>query len=75
MVKEEKTPFGYIYRATNKGNRKNYLGQTVTSRWGDDKNPIEERWKEEVREAYAGHRRGENREGIDYQVKGELPRS
>ena len=57
MVKSEKTPFGYIYRATNIQNGKNYIGQTGTSRWGNDKNPIEERWNEEVGEAFRKDRR------------------
>jgi len=59
MVKSEKTPHGYIYRATHKENSKVYLGQTGTDRWGSEKVPIEERWKEEVREAYAKKKRGE----------------
>ncbi len=65
MVKSEKAPFGYIYRANNDENGKNYLGQTVTSRWGDDKIPIKEHWNEEVREAYAKQRRGENLRSIE----------
>ncbi|KKN16393.1 hypothetical protein LCGC14_0976320 [marine sediment metagenome] len=59
MVKSEKTPHGYIYRAINKENDKIYIGQTGTDRWGSDKVPIEERWKEEIREAYAKKKRGE----------------
>ena len=65
MVKSEQAPFGEIYRATNIQNGKIYLGQTVVSRWGEDKNPIEERWKEEVREAYAKQRRGDYRRYIE----------
>ena len=65
MVKEEKKPHGYIYRATNEVNGKVYIGQTVTSRWGDDKNPVEERWREEVQEAYRNERRGEDRRYIE----------
>ena len=65
MVKSEKTPFGEIYRATNIKNGKVYMGQTIASRWGEDKNPIEERWKEEVRDAYAKQRRGEDRRYIE----------
>ncbi len=60
MDKSEKAPFGYIYRATNIQNEKNYIGQTVASRWGEDKSPIEDRWKEEVQEAYGKQRRGED---------------
>ena len=57
MIKKEKKPYGYIYRATNEVNGKLYIGQTVTSRWKDNKIPIEERWKEEVQEAYSKYRR------------------
>ena len=60
MVKEEKKPYGYIYRATYRLDEKNYIGQTVTSRWGDDQNPIEGRWKEEVNEAFKRQKRGVN---------------
>jgi group I intron endonuclease len=65
MVKNEKKSFGYIYRATNRQNGKNYIGQTVTSRWKENQIPIEGRWKEEVREAYAKNRRGENLRNIE----------
>ena len=60
MVEREKTPYGYIYRATNVVNGKVYIGQTVASRWNEGKIPIEERWKEEVGEAYRKDARGEN---------------
>ncbi len=60
MVEKEKTPYGYIYRATNVVNDKVYLGQTTTDRWDKGKIPIEERWKEEVGEAYRKQARGEN---------------
>ncbi len=35
MVKSEKTPYGYIYRATNIHNGKNYIGKTkdIDKRW------------------------------------------
>jgi hypothetical protein len=65
MTNKEKAPYGYIYCATNQLNGKNYNGQTVTSRWGSGKDPIKERWKEEVREAYAKKRRGENLRHIE----------
>jgi hypothetical protein len=48
----EKKPYGYIYKATNKVNGKVYIGQTITSVWAENQNPIEERWKKEVQEAY-----------------------
>ena len=51
MVEREKSPYGYIYRATNLVNGKVYNGQTTASRWNEGKNPIEERWKKEVGEA------------------------
>lgn len=60
MVDREKDPYGYIYRATNVVNGKVYIGQTVASRWNEDKIPIEERWKEEVGEAYRKEARGDN---------------
>jgi len=60
MVEREKNPYGYIYRATNLVNGKVYNGQTTASRWNEGKNPIEERWKEEVGEAYRKEARGEN---------------
>ncbi|TET03763.1 MAG: GIY-YIG nuclease family protein, partial [Promethearchaeota archaeon] len=60
MVEREKDPYGYIYRATNVVNGKVYIGQTVASRWNEGKIPIEERWKEEVGEAYRKEARGEN---------------
>lgn len=60
MDNKEAVPHGYIYRANNHLNGKNYLGQTVTSRWGEGKIPIEERWKEEIQEAYRKEQRGEN---------------
>ena len=58
MVKSEKAPFGEIYRANNNQNGKVYIGQTGVSRWGENEKPMEERWKEEVREAYSKQRRG-----------------
>ena len=60
MVEKEEDPYGYTYRATNIVNDKYYFGQTTTSRWNESKIPIEERWKEEVREAYSRAARGEN---------------
>ena len=74
MVKSEKIPHGYIYRATNIQNGKIYIGQTVASRWGDDKNPIEERWKEEVQEAYGKQRRGENLRYVERAIVKNVPR-
>ena len=65
MVKDEEKPYGYIYRATNRQNGKNYIGQTVTGRWKDNQNSIEERWKEEVGEAYRKERRGEELRNIE----------
>jgi len=60
MVEREKPPYGYIYRATNVVNDKVYLGQTTTDAWREGKIPIEERWKNEVREAFNRKARGEN---------------
>jgi len=60
MLEREKTPYGYIYRATNVINDKVYIGQTTTDAWKEGKIPIEERWKKEVKEAYDRKARGEN---------------
>jgi len=68
MVKNEKIPYGYIYRATNIHNGKNYIGQTVSSQWGKGKIPIEERWKNEVKEAFKRQKRGENLRDIESAV-------
>ena len=62
MEKDERKPYGYIYRATNLVNDKYYMGQTVAGRWKERQNPIKERWKEEVGEAYRKEARGENRD-------------
>ena len=58
MVEREKPPYGYIYRATNVVNDKVYTGQTRTDRWKEGQIPIEERWKEEVGDAYRRQSRG-----------------
>ncbi|MFX0056978.1 MAG: hypothetical protein ACFE85_18520 [Candidatus Hodarchaeota archaeon] len=60
MNEEDQRPFGYIYRATNLVNDKTYIGQTVSNRWREDQNPVEERWKEEVNESFRKQKRGEN---------------
>ena len=60
MLEREKTSYGCIYRATNLEDGKVYIGQTTTGRWNKGQNPIEERWKEEVGEAYRKMARGEN---------------
>ncbi|MHA1985252.1 MAG: GIY-YIG nuclease family protein [Promethearchaeota archaeon] len=59
MDKDETKPYGYIYVATNRVNGKVYVGQTLTSRWGDDKIPIEERWNNEIKDAYSKKSKGE----------------
>ena len=38
-------PYGYIYQIKNKKNGKVYIGQTITARWRENQNPIEERWR------------------------------
>ena len=43
--------FGEIYEATNTTNGKVYVGQTRRDRWGENKNPTNERWKEHLKEA------------------------
>jgi len=68
MVKTEKIPYGYIYRATNIHNGKNYIGQTVSSQWGKGKIPIEERWKKEVKEGFKRQKRGDNLRFIESAV-------
>ena len=55
MVEKEEDPYGYTYRATNVVNDKYYFGQTTTSRWNKGKIPIDERWKEEVRDSKGEH--------------------
>ena len=60
MEDEEDRPFGYIYIAENMQNGKKYVGQTVSSVWDKDKTPIEERWKNEVGDAYRKARRGDD---------------
>ncbi len=60
MSNSKKTPYGYIYRAKNIQTGKSYIGQTTTSRWEEGRNAVEERWKEEVQEAYRKQNRGEN---------------
>ncbi|MFW9988232.1 MAG: GIY-YIG nuclease family protein [Candidatus Odinarchaeota archaeon] len=65
MVKKKKTPYGYIYRATNRINGKNYIGKTDKSTWKKGQNPIEERWNVEVNKAKARERRGERLRHIE----------
>jgi len=60
MGKKESKPYGYIYVATNRVNGKVYVGQTYTSQWGENKIPIEERWKGEIGVAYS-KKRNENK--------------
>ena len=43
MVKEEKKPYGYIYKVTNTINVKVYIGQTTKT--------IEERWSKHIEKA------------------------
>ncbi|MBY9006996.1 MAG: hypothetical protein KGD63_09570 [Candidatus Lokiarchaeota archaeon] len=62
---EEPYPYGYIYRVVNRINKKIYIGQTVKSRWSPEKIPIEERWKEEVGDAYRNGRNGQNLRHIE----------
>ena len=40
MKKDKKKPHGHTYRANNSVNDKNYVGQTVDSRWPEGKNPL-----------------------------------
>jgi hypothetical protein len=54
MVKDEEKPYGYIYIATNCQTGKNYIGQTVTSRW-----------KEEAGDAYRRERRGKKLRSVE----------
>ena len=46
---EDNKPFGYIFIATNSVNEKVYVAQSTSDRWNEKQNPIECRWKEEVR--------------------------
>jgi len=48
---KEQSPYGYVYLATNSKNDKVFVGQTVGSRWKEDRNPIQERWKEHIYDA------------------------
>jgi len=43
MKKDKKKPHGHTYRANNVVNDKNYIGQTVDSRWSEDQIAIQER--------------------------------
>ncbi len=43
--------FGHVYEATNTSNGKVYVGQTRRDRWGENKKPVNERWKEHLKEA------------------------
>ncbi|TFG19025.1 MAG: GIY-YIG nuclease family protein [Promethearchaeota archaeon] len=58
--KDEERPYGYIYKATNVINGMVYIGQTTSDRWKENQNPIEERWKEELGEAFRKLNRGED---------------
>ncbi len=57
-MSEEKEPYGYIYRATNQINGKIYIGKTTTDRWDKNKDPIVERWNEEVKTSYSNKEHG-----------------
>ncbi|MFX1499882.1 MAG: GIY-YIG nuclease family protein [Promethearchaeota archaeon] len=59
MDDKKDSPYGYIYRAKNHINRKNYIGKTDTSSWKENQIPIEERWNIEVNKAHGRKRRGE----------------
>ena len=61
MKKDKKKPHGHTYRANNVVNDKNYIGQTVDSRWSEDQNAIQERWKEEFGDAYRNYGKNSNR--------------
>jgi len=68
MRYKEKKPYGYVYKATNQVNGKVYIGQTGTSRWRDDQNPVKGRWKEEVQAAYSKYRTAQNMRYVEQAI-------
>ena len=48
---KERRPYGYIYLLTNNENGKVWVGQTTRERWEENQVPIQERWREHIKEA------------------------
>ena len=60
MIDNNNRPYGFIYKVVNPINGKIYIGQTISSRWSINQDPIEGRWKEEIYEAYRNKDLGES---------------